>query len=90
MNDAKSIVVYKSKTGFTEKYAQWIADDLHCDAVCLEKFSISEVARYDALIFGGGIHAGKINGIRFIRNNLPLFAGKKMIVFATGATAPIP
>ncbi len=90
MNDAKRIVVYKSKTGFTEKYAHWIADDLHCDAICLEKFSISEIAQYDALIFGGGIHAGKINGINFIKNNLPLLAEKKMIVFATGAIAPIP
>lgn len=90
MNDTKRIVVYKSKTGFTEKYAHWIADDLHCDVISLEKFNISEIAQNDVFIFGGGIHAGKINGIKFIKNNLPLLAGKKIIVFATGATAPIP
>jgi menaquinone-dependent protoporphyrinogen IX oxidase len=90
MEDTKKVVVYKSKTGFTEKYAHWIADDLHCDAISLEKFSISDIARYDIVIFGGGIHAGKINGIKFINNNLPLLAGKRILVFATGATAPIP
>ncbi len=87
--DNKKIVVYKSKTGFTEKYARWIADDLGCDAICLEKISISELTQYDVVIFGGGIHAGTINGIKFIKNNLSLFKDKKIIVFATGATPPI-
>lgn len=90
MDDLKKIVVYKSKTGFTEKYARWIADDLHCDTVCLEKSSILEMAQYDVVIFGGGIHAGRMNGIKFIKDNLSSLAGKRIIVFATGATPPLP
>lgn len=31
-----------------------------------------------------------MDGIKFIKNNISFFAGKKIIVFATGATAPIP
>ena len=31
------IVVYTSKTGFTEKYAKWIAEELQCEAVSLKK-----------------------------------------------------
>ncbi len=89
MNNMKKVVVYKSKTGFTEKYAHWIAENLHCDAVCLERFVISEAAQYDVIIFGGGIHAGRINGIKFIKNNVLLLAKKKIIVFATGATPSI-
>ena len=90
MGNKKTLVVFKSKTGFTEKYAQWIADELHCDAISLEKINTSELAQYDVVIFGGGIHAGRINGIKFIKNNISLLAGKKVIIFATGATAPIP
>ena len=90
MEDKKIIVVYKSKSGFTKKYAQWIANDLHCDLVCLENCNITEIERYDVVIFGGGLHAGKINGIKFIQKKIPLLAGKEIIVFATGATAPIP
>lgn len=89
MDNKKIIVVYKSRTGFTEKYAHWIADGLHCDIVSLEKFSNSKMACYDVVIFGGGIHAGRISGIKFIKNNISLLANKKIIVFATGATAPI-
>ena len=28
----KKIVVYESGTGFTERYAKWIAEELACDA----------------------------------------------------------
>lgn len=86
----KRIVVYKTKTGFTEKYAHWIAEDLGCEAVRLEKFSASQMSRYDVVIFGGGIHAGTINGIGFVKNNLSALENKKIIVFATGATPAIP
>lgn len=90
MDNKKTLLIFKSKTGFTAKYAQWIADDLHCDAISLDKLNISELAQYDVVIFGGGIHAGRINGIKLIKNNLSLLADKKVIIFATGATAPIP
>ncbi|HHU91832.1 MAG TPA: flavodoxin, partial [Halanaerobiaceae bacterium] len=36
------------------------------------------------------IYAGKINGINFIKMNWPLLERKKIIVFATGVTAPMP
>lgn len=85
----KKVVVYKTKTGFTEKYAQWIAQSLHCNAVSLDRFDAAQAAQYDVIIYGGGIHAGKINGIKFIKNNAALLAEKKVIVFATGATPPI-
>lgn len=67
MADIKKIVVYKSRTGFTEKYAHWIAEDLHCDAVSLEKISASQMSRYDVIIFGGGIHAGRSMGYGLLR-----------------------
>lgn len=89
MNSMKKVVVYKSKTGFTEKYAHWIAEALHCEAMRLENFVIPKVVEYDVIVYGGGIHAGRINGIKFIQNNNLLLAGKKLIVFATGATPPI-
>ncbi len=90
MTNMKRLIVYKSKTGFTEKFAHWIAEELHCDAVRLEKIRPSQMSRYDVVIFGGGIHAGTINGIGFIKKNLSAMANKKVIVFATGATPALP
>ena len=53
----KAVVVYSSKTGFTKKYAQWIAEDLSLEAYDLkESDNLKEVlSGVDTLIFGGGI-----------------------------------
>ena len=32
-----TIVVYQSETGFTKKYAEWIAEALDCEAVPFKK-----------------------------------------------------
>lgn len=29
----KILLIYKSKTGFTEKYAKWISDEIDCEVV---------------------------------------------------------
>ena len=31
-----AIVIYRSKTGFTKRYAQWLAEDLGCEAAAYE------------------------------------------------------
>lgn len=80
------LLLYKSNTGFTKKYAQWIREELNCTTYELSKAHLSEITKYDIIIFGGGMHANKINGINLIKNNLELFKNKHLIVFATGAT----
>ncbi|TYQ18137.1 UNVERIFIED_CONTAM: menaquinone-dependent protoporphyrinogen IX oxidase [Acetivibrio alkalicellulosi] len=82
----KTIVVYKSKSGFTKRYAEWIAEELKCDIYAYENFTQNSIAKYDLLIYGTRIHAGKVDGLKKIKK---LFANDKsfnMIVFATGAT----
>ncbi len=74
------IVTYKSKTGFTKKYAQWIAEDLGCKAVSLSE--LSRVSEYDVVIHGGWIMGGTINGFEEIKKRNP----KKLIVFGVGST----
>lgn len=81
----KTIVVYKSKYGYTKKYAEWLAESLGCDIK--ENASLADVLGYDAIIYGGGIYAGRINGARFITKNLGKLAGKKLVLFAVGSNA---
>lgn len=79
----KTIILYVSKTGFTKKYAQWIAEKLNCEALPFNKKTV--LSDYDLIIFGGGIMAGMVNGLTKFKK-CPEFASKKVIVFATGAT----
>lgn len=81
----KTIVVYKSKYGYTKKYAEWIAESLGCDIK--ENASFGDIAAYDAVIFGGGIYAGRINGASLITKNFGKLAGKKLALFAVGSNA---
>ena len=82
----KVLLVYKSNTGFTKKYTQWIQEELNCTTMELKNAHASEIMKYDIIIYGGGMHANKINGIKFIKDNLELLKDKHLIVFATGAT----
>ena len=82
----KIIVVYKSKTGFTRKYAEMIAEELSSDICRASKITFEELKNYDVIIFGGGLYAGGINGINLVKKNLSELKEKKIIVFATGAT----
>ena len=52
----KTIVAYKSKSGYTKKYAQWIAQELNCDIK--ENAELSDIINYDVIIYGGGMYAG--------------------------------
>jgi len=80
------IVVFKSKTGFTRKYAEMIADELAADIYEVPKITLEKLKNYDVIIFGGGLYAGGINGINLIKKNLSELKEKKIVVFATGAT----
>ena len=76
----KRIVVFKSSTGFTAKYAGWIAEELGCEAVELKKVNLSELQNYDEVIYGGWIMANMVSGY----NKISQLNLKKVIVFGVG------
>lgn len=82
----KVVVIYKSKTGFTRKYAQWIAEEVSADIFELSKVNINMLEPYDVVIYGGSLYAVGINGVQWITKNLDKLKDKKVIVFATGAS----
>ncbi len=86
----KSLVVYKSKTGYSKKYAEWIARELDADLYTADNIRPGQFVAYDTIIFGGGIFAGRINGVDLIKDNLLDLLDKNVIVFATGITEPSP
>lgn len=83
----KTVVIYKSKTGFTRKYAEWIAAELGADRFEASQIAPGRLAAYDTVIYGGGLYAVAINGVKLITDNLAKLDGKKVVVFATGASS---
>lgn len=82
----RTIVVYKSKYGSTKQYAEWIAEELSCDAVDEKNVKIDDLEKYDTIIYGGGLYAEVINGVILLTKNMDKLEGKKLIVYSTGIT----
>jgi menaquinone-dependent protoporphyrinogen IX oxidase len=80
----KTAVIYKSKTGFTKQYAVWLAEALEADLLEASKTKVPQLAAYDTIIYGGGLYASGINGVKLISQHLDQLKGKKIVVFATG------
>jgi flavodoxin len=82
----KVAVVYRSKSGYTEKYAKWIAKAVSADLFRGEKVRIEDLMVYDTIVYGGGLYAVGINGLKLITDNYDKLKDRKLIVFGLGAS----
>lgn len=85
MND-RFLVAYKSVTGFTRQYAQWIGEELDCPVADLKDLSVRDAAKCETLIFGGRFHAGRVDGLKKARALFEESRSKRLILFACGGT----
>lgn len=81
----KTVVIYKSKSGYTKSYAEWIAQRLGADLKENNKLRIEELLAYDTVIYGGGMYAGGIAGLKLIKRGYEQLKNKHIAVWATGA-----
>lgn len=79
-----TVVIYKSKYGATKQYATWISEALKCEMISADECNPKELAEFDTIIFGGGVHAGGITGLSLIKKNYSKLKDKKIIIFAVG------
>lgn len=82
----KTIVIYNSQTGFTKRYAEWIAEAAGADCLPLAEAKKKDMSAYEAIVFGGWACAGSINKIGWFKENMEGWKGKKLIVFCVGAS----
>ena len=82
----KRIVVYKSSTGFTKKYAEWIAEELKCPLADYRTVTAEMLSGYEVVVFGSRAHAGMIDGYKKARELFQKSAAGKIVLFVTGAT----
>lgn len=82
----KTIVIYHSQTGFTKRYAQWIAEETGADCIGLSEAKKRNMAAYETIIFGSWACAGGISKLNWFKDNIDQWADKKLIVFCVGAS----
>lgn len=78
------IVVYRTKSGFAEKYARWIAEDLDCGCVPYGSISKEELMKYRRVVVGGYVRYERLDAAKEIAE---LISGlPDVVVFIVGAT----
>ena len=82
----KTIVIYNSQTGFTKRYAEWIAEAAGADCLELSAAKKKDLTAYEAIIFGSWACAGSISKVRWFKGNIDNWAGKKLIAFCVGGS----
>lgn len=85
MNPKKVIVVYKSNTGFTKKYAEMVAEELSCAIADYRTVTAALLSEYDTVIFGTRAHAGMIDGYRNAKKMFGQSTAGRLLLFVTGA-----
>ena len=82
----KTVVIYNSQTGFTKRYAKWIAKAAGADCFALADAKKKSLAAYEAIIFGSWACAGSISKLNWFKSNINKWADKKLIAFCVGAS----
>lgn len=82
----KTIVIYNSKTGFTKRYAQWIAEAAEAECLELSEAKKKSMDPYEAIVFGGWACAGSISKLGWFKGNMDKWADKKLIAFCVGGS----
>ncbi len=82
------LIIFESKYGTTKRYAEWIATAL--SGTLLERRAVhsKDLEAADTIIYGGGLYAGGVSGIKFLFKNQALLAKKNLILFTCGLASP--
>ena len=81
----KTLILYRSKYGASEKCANLIKKELmgKADVIDLESGKCEDIDSYDIILIGGGVYAEKIQSeiIKFVEANKECLHNKKIGVF---------
>ena len=82
----KILVTYKSKTEFTKRYAEIIAKEVEGQLVDFKDVTAEKMSEFDVVVYGGGLYAGMVNGLKKAKEMFDKSSAKTFLVFATGGT----
>ena len=85
----KTLIIYTSQTGFTKRYAQWLADRVGGDLLDLkeaQKKGNDYFDTYDAICYGGWAMAEKIVKAKWFLEKAENWNNKRLAMFCVGGT----
>ena len=85
----KTLIIYTSQTGFTKKYAGWIAEKMNADLLELKEAKKKDDAfykPYEAIVYGGWAMAGNLVKSKWFLGKAPAWKDKRLAVFCVGGS----
>ena len=80
----RTLILYYSKTGNTQKYAEDIATALKCDVMPFKKFKAKMIDDYDTIVFGARVMGSRIQKLDNFLAHYDAMEGKNIIIFSVG------
>ncbi len=80
------IILYQSKYGATQKYAQWLGEETGFSTIETKRAKLENVLSYDTIILMGGVYASGVAGLSFLKKHFQLLKSKQIFIFAVGAS----
>lgn len=83
----KTLIVYTSQTGFTQKYAEWLGERMQGDVLNLKEAQKKDAAffgGYQAIVYGGWAMAGKVTKSNWFLDKAVGWKDKRLAMFCVG------
>lgn len=71
-----------------ETYAKWISEALSCQLLEQKNVHTKNLEQADIIIYGGGLYAGGVSGIKLLTQNWKAISDKHVILFTCGLADP--
>ena len=84
----KTLIIYTSQTGFTKKYAQWLAEKTNGEVLELKEAKKKDEAffdEYQAIAYGGWAVAEKVAQVDWFLGKVSGWKEKRLAIFVVGA-----
>lgn len=78
------LIIYSSKYGATQSYAEHLSIALDATCIPIKKVKKEDIQRADILIFGGSIYIGKLSILKKLSRFQSLLSQKEWHFFAVG------
>ena len=85
----KTLVIYTSQTGFTKKYAEWLAERMCADLLDLKEARKKDEGffdPYDAIVYGGWTMAGSVVKSKWFLDKARAWKNKRLAIFCVGGS----
>ena len=84
----KILVLYESRYGSTQQYAEAIGRAMGCPVYSRRALPQGLLEECSVLVYGGGLYAGGVAGIRSLKQAMERFPRKKFVLFTCGIADP--